>query len=276
MNEWTKKTINYINTGNYLDVLSNDVYWITAEKQKSTNKRVYKKKLMQVWNTGDNKKLLLELFRYDKFPFDNPLIPMLKLDNSLIDRNPNVVDDICNTLRKMGVECVIDKLKRSKRISRTMNNSFHEYLQSSKFDNIARYSTASDFIKATDRVKMFTASDKTLKDFAKKYIGYSRDKGIDFFAIVDKTIYVAEAKYISTKGGGQYHQFDDAMAMLNLTFKAKDIFKDYKVKPIVIMDGYPYIVSNNDNKVGNCFKSLSDDQVVVSALLLPEFLLNIK
>lgn len=110
-------------------------------------------------------------------------------------------------------------------------------------------------------------SDSKMQEFAKKYLGYERDKGIDFLAKFNNKYVIAEAKFITDFGGHQDAQFDDAISTIR-GFTGKRAV-DEEVLPISIMDGVLYIRGRN-----KLYKFLENnpDLTVISSLLLRDYL----
>ena len=117
---------------------------------------------------------------------------------------------------------------------------------------------------------VFNGSDANMKDFANKYLGYDRNKGLDFLAKFNDTYILAEAKFLTDFGGHQNAQFADAIS----TMKSKFRSTGKNVKTIAILDGVLYIESQN-----KMYKSITeqfdDNDVIVSAVLLRDYLYSI-
>ena len=107
-------------------------------------------------------------------------------------------------------------------------------------------------------------SDAALADFARRKLGYTRDKGLDFLARFNGKYIIGEAKFISDEGGHQNDQFLDAMATLQTPVN-EDVI------PIAILDGVLYIESKK-----KMFRAVTSKDVnVMSSLLLRDFLYSI-
>lgn len=109
-----------------------------------------------------------------------------------------------------------------------------------------------------------------MKRFAHKFLGYNREKGLDFIARFNHTYVVGEAKFLTDFGGHQNAQFDDAVSTITSSFISETL--GAKVISIAILDGVLYIKSNN--KLHNYLKNHSE-QIILSGLLLREFLFSL-
>ncbi len=102
-------------------------------------------------------------------------------------------------------------------------------------------------------------------NFARQYLGYNHEKGLDFVARFNNKYVIGEAKFLTDFGGHQNAQFNDAISTLT-TEGAEAII-------IAILDGVLYIKSNN-----KMYKSLNEKYKgynIMSALVLREFLYQI-
>ena len=107
-----------------------------------------------------------------------------------------------------------------------------------------------------------------MQNFAKTYLGYQRDKGLDFIGRFNDKYVIGEAKFLTDFGGHQDAQFDDAISTVISPLVIPNRLKA-EVVPIAILDGVLYIVGNN--KMHKYLKK-HDDVRILSSLLLREFL----
>ncbi|TCP16481.1 Tsp45I type II restriction enzyme [Nicoletella semolina] len=105
-----------------------------------------------------------------------------------------------------------------------------------------------------------------MSDFAKEFLGYGHDKGLDFIAKFNDTYIIAETKFLTDFGGHQNAQFNDAIS----TMKSQLSQTDKKVKAISILDGVLYI--NGNHKMMKALCSFDDSEVVISSVLLRDYL----
>ena len=117
---------------------------------------------------------------------------------------------------------------------------------------------------------IFNASDKAMKDFAEKFLGFVRNKGVDFLAKFHGKYIAGEAKFLTDFGGHQNAQFEDALSSVRAFNGIKRVEND--VIPIAILDGVLYIKGKN-----KMYKYLAcnENEIILSALVLREFLYSL-
>lgn len=118
---------------------------------------------------------------------------------------------------------------------------------------------------SSDADAILNASDKSMMEFASQELGYKRNKGLDFLARFNGKYIIGEAKFITDFGGHQNAQFLDAMSTLTDT--------NIKAIPVAIIDGVPYIKSNN--KMYKQITETYNGYNIMSALVLREFLYSL-
>ena len=97
-------------------------------------------------------------------------------------------------------------------------------------------------------------------DFAKRYLSYSVDKGLDLVAKSGKKYVIGEAKFLTDYGGHQNAQLRDAIGLLN-EYRGEAV-------PVAILDGVVWI--ENGGKMLNAVRKL--EETALSSLLLKDFL----
>ena len=119
---------------------------------------------------------------------------------------------------------------------------------------------------------IFGGSDDHKAAFARKYLGYTRNKGLDFLAKFNGKYILGEAKFLSDFGGSQNSDFEDA----ELTLRAKLTPTGKEVIKIAIIDGVIYIDSCAGQKMARKMRNdFNDDEVILSAVLLRDFLYSL-
>ena len=113
---------------------------------------------------------------------------------------------------------------------------------------------------------ILNSTDKIMKEFAQKFLGFTRDKGIDFLAKFNGKYIIGEAKFLTDFGGHQNAQFSDAINTLH------SLKKSHNIIPVAILDGVLYISSNN--KMYKYLQSHPKENIL-SALVLREFLYSV-
>ena len=266
MNCWTKLSIEFAKQRNYLDELYK-VYPITPNLRRELSKKK-EENLRKAFAEADNTKLLKQLLDLELFPIKDSYVAYLKNDRTAIERNPQTVNRIAGTLFQMGIEEIIEKCTEPKETNRQIGPMFKKWIDKGVI-GAPIIKNANDFLHCQENC-VFNTSDADMKEFAKKYLGFNRDKGIDFIAKFNNKYIIAEAKFLTDFGGHQSAQFDDAVRTMQASFNDKTV--DNEVVPIAIMDGVLFIEANN-----KMFRYLKEheEQTIISSLLLREFLYSV-
>lgn len=262
MNYWTKLSLQKATSDNYLDNIF-DIY----NSKFVFNKRsvtVDADKLKKYYDAHDNKNLMLELFKYDRFPVNNSYVAFLRKNPEAIDKNPKIVNLICDQLYTIGFDKMISRIKKAKEPSRQLGNSFKEWVLEGHLGKKIVHNEK-DFIKDNSD-KVFIASDTVLRHFANDYLGYTGDRGIDIIAMKDKTVYLVEVKLLSNYGGAQENNMATALDLLKR--KYTNNVTEYNIKSIAVLDGICWL--NSNNKLHK--KIINSNSLIMSALELKDFL----
>lgn len=263
MNIWTEKSIELANQRNYLDLLYK-IYPMSVNLRRELSDDIVNQ-IENSFNRRDDKELLNILLKQEIFPIKDSYVSYLKRDNTAIDRNPKTVNRITSMLYEMGVEMIIDKTTIPKETNRQIGPLFKKWIDlellgckvTRNFEEFLSYS--GDIILNVD--------DNQMKKFASDYLGYKREKGLDFIAKFNDTYIIGEAKFLTDFGGHQNAQYEDAISTLNTELEPTN----KKVIKIAILDGVLYIKSNN-----KMYRNLiNNNEIIVSAVLLRDFLYSL-
>ncbi len=257
MNIWTKMSIDLANQHNYLDLLFR-VYPTIPENCRYIDKKIWTA-VEKYFYAQDNIKLIKELLKLKLFPIKDSYVAYLKHDHSAIERNPETINRLAGRVFEMGIDKLFEKCSEPKETNRQIGPLFKRWLNSGILGITPV--TISDFLKTT-RNAVLDASDAEMKKFAQEYLGYNRDKGLDFVGRFNGKYIIGEAKFLTDFGGHQNAQIADALSTLNAECNA--------VK-IAILDGVCYIPGNH--KLYNALQQ--DNAYIMSALVLREFLYQV-
>src|SRR3989344_2606616 len=86
MNEWVEKSIKLVNFKGYLDELF-EVYPVNLNIGRDI-KNDLKIKTEIAFETKNEKELIKELFKFSKFPLNDPYVASLRKCPELLDKNP--------------------------------------------------------------------------------------------------------------------------------------------------------------------------------------------
>lgn len=263
MNYWTELSVDFANQRNYLDELYK-VYPISPNIRRVISNESCNS-IERHFANKDNAALVKELLKLELFPLKDSYVPFLRRDKSSIDRNPNTINRIAGNLYAMGLDVILDRCTEPKETNRQMGPMFKNWLKSGVL-GCKICETENEFLAANENA-ILLSSDHRMKEFAIKYLGYTRkNKGLDFIAKFNNKYVIAEAKFLTDFGGHQNDQFEDAIATLTSPI---DTVCQKEVIRIAIVDGVLYIKGRN--KLYN-FLQDNSEMTILSALVLREFL----
>jgi hypothetical protein len=260
MNKWTKFSIEYANQRSYLDDLF-QVYPTIPEGIREINENVWAE-VEKSFKKKDNDLLIRQLLKFDLFPIKDSYIAYLKRDGSAIDRNPRTINRICGRLYEMGLDKIFEKCSEPKETNRQIGPMFRDWL---KRKSLGVEPVSLEKFLSDDKDAILDAGDNAMMNFAKEYLGYNHNKGLDFVARFNRQFVIGEAKFLTDFGGHQNAQFNDAISTIQT--------KDVRAVKIAILDGVLFIEGNN-----KMYKSITEtykDYNIMSALVLREFLYQI-
>lgn len=262
MNIWTQKSIELANQSNYLDLLYK-VYPMSVNLRRELTASVQQEIKMHLDNK-DGKNLLKLLLTQEIFPIKDSYVAYLKRDKTAIERNPNTVNRLVGMLIEMGFDEILDRTTAPKETNRQIGPLFKNWVNSGAL-GAPITQNIDEFLSCQSNI-IFNGSDKTMQDFASDYLGYTHNKGLDFIAKFNHQIIIAEAKFLTDFGGHQNAQFNDAITTMKTLLNKTN----YTVKAIAILDGVLYIQGRN--KMFENLHNYADDEVVISAVLLRDYL----
>ncbi len=260
MNHWTKLSIDYANQRSYLDDLF-QVYPTIPEGIRDINKALWKN-VEQAFEKRNNVALLENLLKLDLFPIKDSYIAYLKRDKEALKRNPATVARLCGRLYEMGLKQIFSRSSEPKETNRQIGPLFRRWLNRKTLG--VQPLKMSEFLVAKGNA-VLDAGDAETMAFAKKYLNYNHNKGLDLIGRFNGKYVIGEAKFLTDFGGHQNAQFNDAIA----TIKAKGV----KAVKVAILDGVLYIKGNN--KMYKAVAGELKDENIMSALVLREFLYQI-
>lgn len=260
MNNWIKLSIEFANQRNYLDELFK-VYPTIPEGIRDIDKQKWID-IEKAFNKKNKLELLKLLLSLNLFPIKDSYVAYLKRDPNSINRNPATVNRLYGRLCEMGLDKIWERCSEPKETNRQIGPLFRRWINK----GILGFPILKlgEFL-ATKQNAILDASDREMMDFAKKYLHYNRNKGLDFVGRFNSNIVIGEAKFLTDFGGHQNAQFSDAIT----TLKTKGV----NAIKIAILDGVLYIKGNN--KMYKDLTATYSDYNIMSALVLREFLYQI-
>lgn len=259
MNYFTWTSIELANQRNYLDQLFT-VYPLCPDSVRVLDERLWGR-IEKNFNQNNNVELFQALLDLDLFPIKDGYVPYFRRDKTAIARNPHTVNRICGRVRELGLDSLYEKCSQPKETNRQMGPLFKRWLEKGTLGLTPV--DLNEFMQGADNA-ILRGSDAQMQNFARQYLGYTRDKGIDFLGRFGGKYVIGEAKFISDEGGHQNDQFLDAMTTI------QEQNSEY-VKYIAILDGVLYIPGKK-----KMYTAITTNDVpVMSALVLRDYLYSL-
>lgn len=261
MHYYTELSIELANQKDYLDQLFS-VYPLAPDSIREIDKEIWNN-IKKYFKEDNNKELFRELLKLDLFPIKDGYVPYFRKDKTAIDRNPRTVNRIYGRIRELGLDKLYENCTRPKETNRQMGPLFKRWIDTGVLG--MKPVDLKTFDSTTDDA-ILSGSDKELKEYAIKNLGFKRDgdKGLDLLCRFNGKYVIGEAKFISDEGGHQNDQFLDAITTI-------DAEVNDGVISIGIIDGVPYIPSKKKMYT----YITTHDKPIMSALLLRDFLYQI-
>ena len=267
MNIWTQRSIELANQGNYLDELYK-VYPISPNLRRKIDSEL-EKKIQKAFVEKNNESLVRNLLKLDLFPIKDSYVAYLRRNSSSISKNPQTVNRIAETLYALGYDAMIRKCTEPKETNRQIGPMFKYWIARDVLGATV-YTSAEDFLRDPEENAILNVSDTEMANFAVRYLGYDREKGLDFLARFNHKYVIGEAKFLTDIGGHQNAQFADAVSTITAHFHSASL--DAQVIPIAIMDGVLYL--KGKHKMYRYLEN-HEEQIILSSLLLREFLYSL-
>jgi len=260
MNYWTQLSIEYANQRSYLDDLF-QVYPTIPEGIRDIDKILWGN-IEKAFEKKDNVALLNNLLKLNLFPIKDSYVAYLKRDKSSLDRNPATVNRLCGRIYEIGLDTLFSQCSEPKETNRQIGPLFKRWINKKSLG--IQTVKLEEFSKTSDNA-ILDGGDAEMMHFAKKHLGYNRNKGLDFIGRFNGKYVIGEAKFLTDFGGHQNAQFNDAISTLET--------KGVKAIPIAILDGVLYIKSKN--KMYKEVTTKLKNKNIMSSLVLREFLYQI-
>ena len=266
MNYWTQQSIEFAQQRNYLDELFK-VYPLNPNLRRELSENQINE-INSAYEQRDNVRLVETLLGTELFPLKDSYVPFLRHDRGAISRNPQTVNRIAGNLYHMGLNAIIEKCTAPKETNRQIGPLFKNWIQKNTI-GVPVFSNPDEFLNSNENC-VFNSSDNAMQIFARDFLGFTRNKGIDFLARFNGKYVAGEAKFLTDFGGHQNAQFDDAMSSVH-SFNGKKRVSN-EVIPVAILDGVLYIKGRN--KIHEYIVNNHEDNIF-SALVLREFLYSL-
>lgn len=257
MNHYTEKSIELANQKNYLDLLFK-VYPLSPDSIRDIDQQTWDS-IEKHYKKGNNIELFKSLLKLPLFPIKDGYVPFFKHDLSAVERNPDTINRICGRVRELELDKLWEKCTQPKETNRQMGPLFQNWVNKGVLGTYPI--DEKEFLSKKNGLAILKGKDSALADFANRYLGYTRNKGLDLIVRKGDIFIIGEAKFISDEGGHQNDQFLDAITTIE-TKTSQNVLK------VAVLDGILYIKSKK-----KMYQTItSNDIPVMSALLLRDYL----
>jgi len=260
MNFFLEQSLAYAQQRSYLDDLYH-VYPTINNNIRDIDTEIWNE-VEYAYDAKDKEGLILSLLKLDLFPIKDAYVGFLKQDKSSLKRNPKTVNRLAADILKMNKKKLFEKCSEPKESNRQQGPAFQRFLINE--DMGIKKMNIADFTSSTEDA-ILIASDKEMDNFARKNLFYTHNKRPDFLARMNGKYILGEAKFLTSDGGHQTGQFEDAMGVLDSNAGA--------IK-VAILDGILYLPS--DKKMYKDITGRHSECNIMSALLLKDFLYTVK
>lgn len=261
MNEWVKKSLKIASSYGYLDRLA-EIYPATTLPRRYLGDEE-REKLKLLHQKGDWKKLLQTLFRLTKeghpFPIEHPYASILRQKPNLAQKNLGIFERLGREMLSMPIEDLIRGCERPIDLNRVMGSAFFNWLGRYFPERGIPVLPESEF-ESHDALCFLDARNAAILDYVERKLGITLKRGRDLLAKKGDKYVIGEARFLSTSGGSQTRDLRETIDFIR---NLKE-----KVSAIGVVDG---IVWFNRSYV-KVISGLADDEVVLTALLLKDFL----
>lgn len=192
MNYRTELSIEYANQKSYLDDLFH-VYPTIPEGIRTLDEQ-RRQRIDKAFTEKDNENLVTELLQLELFPIKDSYVAYLKRDIEAIKRNPNTINRLSGRLYEMGLPKILERSTEPKETNRQIGPLFKRWLDSGALGVIPI--DEQQFLNTSDNA-ILKAGDAQLMAFARKYLNYTHEKGLDFIGRFNGKYVIGEAKFLT-------------------------------------------------------------------------------
>jgi hypothetical protein len=265
MHPFTKKSIEIANSPEYLDKLS-AVYNMGNNQTREIQENLWQE-IIKSFESIDKNNLVSSVLKAKKAPVGDPFLQFLRLKPDSVSENPKTVKRITDKLMSVYLSYFKHSFEVPIENSRQFGATFTSWMKMKKtFDSSNNFQELFDY--KGKKTLFLTGSDEHRTKFAKEKLGFeshsSKIKGLDLVVKKNQKYFLGEVKLITNKGGSQDNQFGIIQELLKI--------KSDKFETIGVLDGTPWLENSGFFKK---IKNFEDNQIVISVLLLEDFLKTI-
>jgi hypothetical protein len=260
MHPFTKKSIEIANSPEYLDKLS-AVYNMENNQTRQIEESLWQE-IVKSFESIDKNNLISGVLKAKKAPVGDPFLHFLRLKPDSVYENPKTIKRITDKLMSVYLSHFRHSFELPIENSRQLGAAFTNWIKktcdtTNNFQELVNYSSK--------KPMGLIGNDELRTKFAKEELDFKptskKIKGLDLVIKKNQKYFLGETKLITNKGGSQDNQFEIIQELLKI--------KSDKFEIIGILDGIPWLENSGFFKK---IEDFEDDQIVISVLLLEEFL----
>lgn len=259
LNHWTQLSIELATQRDYLDQLYR-IYPMAPDAVRELPQGGWAQ-VECAFEGRDNATLLRALLQLPLFPIKDSYQRFFKHDPRAIERNPRTVARLMGRVRELGLNEVRRRCEEPKETNRQIGPLFRQWIKAGGSGlnpvPIEEFAGSSDDAVVDD-------SEHRQTEYARRDLGYTGYKDIDFVARCNGKVVIGEAKFVTDFGGHQDRQLDDALALAETRTR--------RFVPVAVLDGVIFLPRRN--KIGRRLEG-NPAANVLSALLLRDFLFSL-
>lgn len=178
INYWTQQSIEFAQQRNYLDELFR-VYPLNPNLRRDLSHEQVES-VRSAYDSRDNLRLVETLLNAELFLLKDSYVPFLRHDKEAITRNPQTVNRIAGNLYQIGIDAILEKCTAPKETNRQMGPLFKKWIAKNVI-GVPVLDDPEEFLQWGENC-ILNSSDEVMKVFAQKYLGFTRNKGVDLTA----------------------------------------------------------------------------------------------
>lgn len=265
MNKWVRRSLEIANSPGYLDRLSAIYPAIRPPRRPLPNSA--KQKIAELHRAGDGRGLVTLLLalrgKGHPFPFEHPYASLLGKYPELLDKNPDIVRHLGESLLALSVKEIIRGCERPADINRVMGPAFRNWLR--HFFPTQGYPVLPEAQFETYGGPAFLdAANSAVLHHASYKLGFPLERGRDFLARVGTRYVIGEARFLSTSGGSQTRDLRETIGFVKSAKK--------HLVAIAVLDGVIWF----NRAYVQIVSELGKDEPALTALLLYDFLESLR
>lgn len=205
---WTERSVLIANKRGYLDKLL-AIYPIEFGGRRKLSQAT-RKQIISLHKKHKGLQLLRLLINLEKLPIEHPYFSMLKKGPHLVRKNPKVARKLASALMNLECDDLLRRCEEPKVANRRMGGFFRKWLRERSGLRLVTV----DKLSRSRGIVVLNASDRALRRFAERTLGYRVRKNPDFIVKTRHQFVIGEVKFVTQGGGNQNNQVREILAFV--------------------------------------------------------------